>query len=411
MKINKKIIIFTNDYPTGDSEETFIKFELSNLSKHFKEIEIIPQNNLGKVKKFNKNISINYGLSEQFTKKNIILFILFHTLFSLKFYIEILANLFRKNFFSKLKMIIIEITKSEIALNWILKNKKHKEENIIFYSFWSDYLLITFEKLKKNSNIKTISRVLGSDLNGYIENDDYVPYIKNKFYSLDKLIVLANFQKKKLLKARLIDEKKIIISPLGIYKYQNKIKKLNTNEIRFLSCNNFIKIKNTIKMIKFVTTFSKHTKKRIRFYIIGKGEEYNRIKSELELSKKLFEYKLIKKVKNLPKFMIINKINFFMNFSSQEGMSFSVMEALSCGIPVICSNIDANKNLVNKKRGYLINLSNFDKSILIQSRIIENEFKNSNIYMSKRKNAMNFVNKNLINKKCYKHFFMNMKNI
>ncbi len=227
MKINKKIIIFTNDYPTGDSEETFIKFELSNLSKHFKEIEIIPQNNLGKVKKFNKNISINYELSEQFTKKNIILYILFHTLFSLKFYIEILANLFRKNFFSKLKMIIIEITKSEIALNWILKNKKHKEENIIFYSFWSDYLLITFEKLKKNSNIKTISRVLGSDLNGYIENDDYVPYIKNKFYSLDKLIVLANFQKKKLLKARLIDEKKIIISPLGIYKYQNKIKKLN----------------------------------------------------------------------------------------------------------------------------------------------------------------------------------------
>ncbi len=100
-----------------------------------------------------------------------------------------------------------------------------------------------------------------------------------------------------------------------------------------------------------------------------------------------------------------------MNFSSQEGMSFSVMEALSCGIPVICSNIDANKNLVNKKRGYLINLSNFDKSILIQSRIIENEFKNSNIYMSKRKNAMNFVNKNLINKKCYKLFFKNMKNI
>ena len=75
MKINKKIIIFTNDYPTGDSEETFIKFELSNLSKHFKEIEIIPQNNLGKVKKFNKNISINYELSEQFTKKNIILYI------------------------------------------------------------------------------------------------------------------------------------------------------------------------------------------------------------------------------------------------------------------------------------------------------------------------------------------------
>ena len=42
-------------------------------------------------------------------------------------------------------------------------------------------------------------------------------------------------------------------------------------------------------------------------------------------------------------------------------MSFSIMEAMSCGIPVISSNIDANMNLV-KNSGYFINLENFDKS-------------------------------------------------
>ena len=411
MKINKKIIIFTNDYPTGNLEETFIKFELSELSKHFKEIEIIPQKNLGGGKKISKNIFINLGLSKQFTKKNIILYIFFHTLFSFKFYNEMLGNLFSKNFIFKFRMMLLEITKSKIALDWILKNIKYKEENVIFYSFWSDYLLLSFEKLKKISNVKTISRVLGSDLNGYIENDDYVPYIKYKFYSLDKLILLANFQKKKLLKTNIINRKKIIISPLGVYKYRHNINKFNTNEIRFLSCNNFIKIKNTIKMVEFVKTFSEYTEKKVRFYIIGTGEDYNKIKSELKLNKKLFEYKLIKSVKNLPKFMIKNKINFFMNFSSKEGMSFSVMEALSCGIPIICSNIEANTNLVNKKRGYLINLKNFNESILNKSKLIENEFKNSRIYMSKRKFALNFINRHLINEKCYRHFFKVLKSI
>ena len=164
-------------------------------------------------------------------------------------------------------------------------------------------------------------------------------------------------------------------------------------------------------MIKFVKTFSLYTERKVHFYIIGKGEEYNKIKQELELNKKFFNYKLIRKVKNLPKFMVLNKINFFMNFSSQEGMSFSVMEALSCGIPIICSNIDANKSLVNNNRGYLINLKNFNKSILTKSKIIENEFQNSIIYMSKSKNAINFVNKNLINEECYKHFFKAIKNI
>ena len=87
------------------------------------------------------------------------------------------------------------------------------------------------------------------------------------------------------------------------------------------------------------------------------------------------------------------------------------MEALSCGIPIICSNIEANTNLVNKKRGYLINLKNFNESILNKSKLIENEFKNSRIYMSKRKFALNFINRHLINEKCYRHFFKVLKSI
>ena len=43
-------------------------------------------------------------------------------------------------------------------------------------------------------------------------------------------------------------------------------------------------------------------------------------------------------------------------------MSFSIMEALSCGVPIICSNIEANKNLVNVSRGYLLNLKQMNKS-------------------------------------------------
>ena len=47
-------------------------------------------------------------------------------------------------------MIIMEMTQSEIAFNWILKNKMDNHTNQIFYSFWSNFLLITFRKLKKS---------------------------------------------------------------------------------------------------------------------------------------------------------------------------------------------------------------------------------------------------------------------
>ena len=74
MKINKKIIIFTNDFPTGNLEDTFIKFELSRLTRDFKEIEIIPQNNLKKKKKLEKNISTNLDFSKQFSKEKLSIF-------------------------------------------------------------------------------------------------------------------------------------------------------------------------------------------------------------------------------------------------------------------------------------------------------------------------------------------------
>jgi len=220
MKINKKIIIFTYDYPTGNSENTFIQFEISKLLNDFDDIEIVPQKNLKKNrKKIEKKIKVNLGFSKHLNNQNIILNFFLYTIFSSDFYKELNKILFKKNFFLKLKMSIIEITQSEIAYKWIKEYKIKKSKNIIFYSFWSNYLLLTFERLKKEiKEITTISRANGSDLNGYIKNDEYVPYIEKKFFSLDRIFLLSKLQEKLLLKKKLIKKKKTKIAPLGIYK-------------------------------------------------------------------------------------------------------------------------------------------------------------------------------------------------
>ena len=50
MKTKKRLIIFTFDFPYGNSENTFIEYELSQLVKEFDSIHII-----NKEKKFNIN--------------------------------------------------------------------------------------------------------------------------------------------------------------------------------------------------------------------------------------------------------------------------------------------------------------------------------------------------------------------
>ncbi len=413
MKINKKLVIFTYGFPTGKGEKTFIKYELDQLKNIFKEIEIIPQKKFDskQVKSLNKNIKINFNLSFKLNKLNILFKFFLHTIFEKDFYREIYKILFKKNFLIKLKMLTIELTMSEITYEWILKNKLNDKKDLIFYSFWSNYILLSFEKLKRTSmNYKTIARSLGSDLNGYIKNDDYVPYIEKKFFTLDKLFLLSKFQKKILLKKKLINKNKIKIAPLGVYKIRNRSVKTRFSSYNILSCNNLIKIKNNLQMINFVKVLSEYTNKKVKFYIIGDGPEYNKISKKLLNYKKLFNYKLLKKTANLPKFIISKNIHFFLNLSSQEGMSFSIMEAMSCGIPVISSNIEANKYLVNKSRGYIININNYEKSFISNAKLILKDIK-SNAYLSKQSKALSFVNKNLQNKECFKFFLKELKKL
>jgi glycosyltransferase involved in cell wall biosynthesis len=305
-------------------------------------------------------------------------------------------------------MIILEITQSEIALDWILKYKNNYK-NYVFYSFWSNFLLLTFKKLKEDKNIKTISRVLGSDLNGFIKDDDFVPFIDIKFITLDKIILLGDYQKDKLNKYNL--DKKIEIVPLGVFQQNNNINnKIDLNEpLIFISCGNLIEIKNNLLMINFLEKFLKQTNKKVKYIMIGNGILKNKILNKIKVNSNIiFEYH--EYVDNFVNFLKKNKVHFFLNFSSQEGMAFTIMESMSCGIPAITSDIPPNRYLVNTN-GFLIDLKNYKDSINHVISNINQTIDNKEDYYLKSKRSFNFINENLINSKCYDKFELILKKI
>ena len=73
-----------------------------------------------------------------------------------------------------------------------------------------------------------------SDLNGYIKDDNFVPYKNTKFLSLDKIFLLGEYQKNL---QNLDLNNKIEICPLGVYEQKINYKdQLIINEpITFIS--------------------------------------------------------------------------------------------------------------------------------------------------------------------------------
>jgi hypothetical protein len=81
-------------------------------------------------------------------------------------------------------------------------------------------------------------------LNGFVAEDDFVPFIRNKFNNLNFLLILNDGQKKLLRNKNLIIKNKIHKCYLGT-EIQNHYNVGNSKkEITFLSCGSLIDIKN-----------------------------------------------------------------------------------------------------------------------------------------------------------------------
>ena len=407
-KINKTINFFTYDYPYEGNDSPFIEDEIKCLSNTFKKVRVIPIKK-GKLlqKNFIKKNNIKYDFTlTNFFYSNSIFYILLNSLFS-KF---LWKEFFKAKFpfiFRKIFMIFKENFYSEIVSTFIKQNSFDMKKDI-FFSFWSNFILISFYKLNINN---CFARTLGSDLNGFLINDSFVPFSQIKFKNLKFILILNEGQKRKLLTEKLINEKKIIKSYLGVYP-QNSLSNLNRNknEIFFLSCGSLIEVKNTLTIIKFISNFAKQNRQiNIHYTCIGNGHLKDKIKEKLINSSKYFKFKMIHRVQNLLDYLQKRKIDYIINFSFSEGVAFTNMEAMSCGIPVISNKIAGNLELINKQNGIICDLKK-DPNFFKLNELVLKFHKNKKLKLDMRNKTLLTIRKKFNRKLSYQKFTKILRN-
>lgn len=111
-----------------------------------------------------------------------------------------------------------------------------------------------------------------------------------------------------------------------------------------------IKRKDILKILQLIKNKKLF---HIKFDIYGEGPEKKFL--EEYIKKNNLDNINIYKFKTLPQLLKeIKKYKFSINSSKSEGMSNSILESLSLGVPVICSNIEENRAMVkNNFNGYV----------------------------------------------------------
>jgi len=127
-------------------------------------------------------------------------------------------------------------------------------------------------------------------------------------------------------------------------------------DIILLYIGRIVKEKNIYLMVKCAEKINIGTDRlNIKLILVGDGDDKVRIKGIIksENIKNVFLYSEMSH-SHIPE--ILNCANVCLLVSSFEGTPMSILEALSCGIPVIASRVgDCPKLISNKKNGYLLN--------------------------------------------------------
>lgn len=357
------LIFFSERYPGEYIGGRYEEKEILELHKHFKKVIVthaVGNNNTASdynipanVKNFFFNANISY-ISKLCSLK-----LVFSKLFLEEF--KYIKNDLKLKVSLKLLIIFFVEMQKAIKLKNFIKTIIAAEDmdppSILVYSFWNDYRAIAAALLKREFNqLKSISRTHAGDI--FLERHpfNYLPAKKFIFHTLDGIYPISEITKNYILKRYCYYHAKVQVFRLGTSNHYYLKEYTNSDLLRIVSCSSIIKIKRIELLAEGLQLIKSVNFEWIHF---GRDKMNNKIDSFCmeHFHEPKQKYHLFGMVENseIMEYYNNHQVDLFMNTSISEGISVSIMEAMSFGIPVMATAVGGTPEIVKDGyNGYLL---------------------------------------------------------
>jgi len=366
------LILITLSFPYYKyGENSFLNEEIKELEKKFDSFIILPLANKGAKQLISSKIVLDEYLASKIIQKKSY----FRNIFTLSFFLSLSKELlYNKNKLvnvSNFKRAASYIAKS-LQISKIMKNYFKQSDfencNILIYTYWFTHVTTGVSLLKKNySNLKILTRAHGKDL--YEErNNNYLPYRFQTVNLVDRICFISQNGKEYFNKKYLGFSDKSSCYHLGVRMPDFVTKKSNDGVFRIVSCSNFIPIKRIPLMLLGIVEYASSARnKSIIWTHIGNSNNVNELLN-LKEGRDIPPNLTLKFVGTLSsekvyEFYKNEMTDVFVNISSTEGLPMTLMEAQSCGVPVIGTDVGGVSEIINDRVGKLISANPTTKEI------------------------------------------------
>ena len=358
------LIIFTSSYPYDfAAEQTFLERELPYLVMEFDKVILVPKISRGTRFIAPPEVEVEESFAGIYESNTKLVRLLMNALGSNHFYNELFMHLLLLLQPVKLMRLVLFSSRAEITKKWLLgwlNLRNINPDQVVFYSYWFDEIAMGIGLVKRtHPQIKLISRAHGYDIYEEVYFPYYWPCRTKTLSALDKLFPASDAGSKYFRDHYPEYSSLIETSHLGVTE-PGFISNPSQDEVfRIVSCSNIYPVKRIDLLLEGIAlAASIRPSKRFEWRHSGGGKGLVTLQ---QLQAKIFPRNAVGHLPgNVPNREILldykeQPVDVFVNVSSSEGGApVSIMEAISCGIPVIATNVGGNPEIVSERNGILL---------------------------------------------------------
>ncbi|MDH7553000.1 MAG: glycosyltransferase [Spirochaetota bacterium] len=409
-----KIILISNSFPYLPGEQ-FLETEVKYYLEH-KDVEltIMPLNSHNEKREIDKSIKLDtYLIDNKIKSKLKKIFLFFKSIFSRLFFDEIVKN--KVNSFSKFRHFTSAISNYQYYYDLFdnyFQNKKDLSTTVV-YTYWNDTFTYALQSLKRKYGYKVVSRIHGYDIYKERRIGNYMPLKIHFTENIDKIYTISESAIEYLHKVYGFKKDILQLLRLGVNDYGIISKPNKSNLFHIVSCSFLTPVKRVDKIINALSVLSEQlTNIKLIWTHIGSGPLEKTLKdlaNEMLSQKENVNFNFVGHLDNqdVYKFYKKNKVDVFINVSESEGVPVSIMEAMSCHIPIVAPNIGGIGEMVEDKESGILLSNKCEVKELIDA------LKNIQFFKSEavREKSYNIFLEKYNAKKNYKNFIEDLKSL
>jgi len=355
------VLLFSNSYPYDyATEQTFLKGEVEILRKQFERVILVPRIAKGNLLPIPEGVEVDTSFASSFTfGKRLAESAL--AVFTKDFYLDVKRRLPSSLKPSYLRRLFSFVAGANLTRKWLqnwLRDNRISASEVICNTFWFDELTMGLSLVKETQpSLRVISRVHGYDLYEELYGD--WPCRLRAIELIDHLFADSDIGENYLREKYPQFKEKYEAALLGVKDPGGLAKPSEDGVLRLVSCSNLHPVKRIDLLFdSVVTAANNQPTQRIEWTHFGGAEEImeqysQRVANEFPANAKA-SFPGYKSQRELIQTYLSNPVDIFLNVSSTEGTSVAMMEAISCGIPVIATAVGGNVEVVREKNGFLL---------------------------------------------------------